>query len=121
MTGYDDPADIARLVGACPRPLLVGLDVDGVLAPIVDHADDATLLDGMGAAVSAVAALEDPVLGDRLPQHRLAREPATVRVEGRVRWGSASGALTNRGVLAPPEHGLDEDAAVAVAVKANLQ
>ena len=59
MTHYDAPVDIARRVLACPRPMLVGLDVDGVLAPIVDHADDAALLSGMGAAVSAVAALDD--------------------------------------------------------------
>jgi trehalose-phosphatase len=58
VTHYDDPADIARLVVACQPPKLVGLDVDGVLAPIVDHADTATLLDGMAAAVSAVAALD---------------------------------------------------------------
>lgn len=59
MNRYDDPVDIARGVAARPRPLLVGLDVDGVLAPIVDHADDAALLAGMGAAVSAVAALDE--------------------------------------------------------------
>ncbi len=59
MTRYDEPAEIAHRVASCPRPLLVGLDVDGVLAPIVDHADDAALLAGMGAAVSAVAALDD--------------------------------------------------------------
>ena len=59
MASYDDPIDIARLVAASPRPLLVGLDVDGVLAPIVDHADDAVLLAGMGRAVDAVARLAD--------------------------------------------------------------
>jgi trehalose 6-phosphate phosphatase len=59
VTHYDDPAEIANLVAKRPRPLLIGLDVDGVLAPIVDHADDAVLLAGMGAAVSAVAALDD--------------------------------------------------------------
>ena len=59
MTRYDDPAEIAERVASRPRPLLVGLDVDGVLAPIVDHANDAALLAGMGAAVSAVAALDD--------------------------------------------------------------
>jgi trehalose-phosphatase len=59
VTRYDDPAGIADLVAKRPRPLLVGLDVDGVLAPIVDHADDAMLLAGMGPAVSAVAALDD--------------------------------------------------------------
>jgi trehalose-phosphatase len=58
VTDYDDPVDIAHLVAAHPRPLLIGLDVDGVLAPIVAHADDATLLAGMAAAVSAIATLE---------------------------------------------------------------
>ena len=58
MTDYDDPVAIARVVAACTRPMLVGLDVDGVLAPIVAHADDATLLDGMADAVSTVAALD---------------------------------------------------------------
>lgn len=58
MTVYDDPVDTARLVASCSRPMLVGLDVDGVLAPIVDHADDAVLLDGMAAAVGAVATLD---------------------------------------------------------------
>ena len=58
MTVHDDPVELARLVAASPRPLLVGLDVDGVLAPLVDHAADAVLLDGIGDAVSAVAASE---------------------------------------------------------------
>ena len=58
MSAYDDPVEIAHRVASLPKPLLVGLDVDGVLAPLVDHADDAVLLDGMGAAVSAVAALD---------------------------------------------------------------
>jgi len=58
VTVYDDPAALAALVAAAERPLLVGLDVDGVLAPLVDHADDAELLDGMSDAVSAVAVLE---------------------------------------------------------------
>ena len=56
MTHYDDPGEIAHLVARCPTPLLLGLDVDGVLAPLVDHAADSVLLDGMGEAVSAVAA-----------------------------------------------------------------
>jgi trehalose 6-phosphate phosphatase len=57
VTHCDDPVDIARRVAACLRPMLVGLDVDGVLAPIVAHADDAALLAGMSEAVSAVAAV----------------------------------------------------------------
>jgi trehalose 6-phosphate phosphatase len=59
VTAYDDPVDIARLLASRPRPMLIGLDVDGVLAPIVDHADDAVLLDGMAPAVSAVASLDE--------------------------------------------------------------
>jgi trehalose-phosphatase len=58
VTHYDDPVAIARRVADCARPLLLGLDVDGVLAPLVDHADDSVLLDGMSVAVSAVAALD---------------------------------------------------------------
>jgi trehalose 6-phosphate phosphatase len=58
VSEYDDPAALADLVAALPRPLLLGLDVDGVLAPLVDHADDAALLPGIGEAVSAAAALD---------------------------------------------------------------
>jgi trehalose-phosphatase len=49
------PEDVAAVAAALPRPLLVGLDVDGVLAPIVAHADDAVLLPGMLEAVSDLA------------------------------------------------------------------
>ncbi len=59
MTHYDDPVDIARLIAASTRPLLVGLDVDGVLAPIVGHADDAALLPGVAEAIVTVAQLAD--------------------------------------------------------------
>jgi trehalose-phosphatase len=58
VTRYDDPAELADLVASAPRPLLIGLDVDGVLAPLVDHAHDAVLLGGTLEAVSAVAQLE---------------------------------------------------------------
>lgn len=51
----DDPDAVADDAAALARPLLVGLDVDGVLAPIVAHADDATLLPGMLEAVSLLA------------------------------------------------------------------
>jgi len=51
----DDPEHVAAVAAALPRPLLVGLDVDGVLAPIVAHADDAALLPGMLEAVSLLA------------------------------------------------------------------
>ena len=56
MTGEsEDPEAVATTAAGLTRPLLVGLDVDGVLAPIVAHADDATLLPGMGDAVNALA------------------------------------------------------------------
>ncbi len=58
MITHDDPALLADLVASSPRPLLIGLDVDGVLAPLVDHADDARLLPGIAAAVAAVARLD---------------------------------------------------------------
>jgi trehalose-phosphatase len=51
----DDPEHVAAVAAGLPRPLLVGLDVDGVLAPIVAHADDAALLPGMLEAVSLLA------------------------------------------------------------------
>lgn len=51
----DDPIDLAGHAAALAAPLLVGLDVDGVLAPIVAHADDAALLPGMLDAVSLLA------------------------------------------------------------------
>jgi trehalose 6-phosphate phosphatase len=54
---YDDSGRVAAVAGALPRPVLVGLDVDGVLAPIVSHASDARLLPGVLDAVAALAAL----------------------------------------------------------------
>lgn len=43
---FDDPVEVARELAALDRPLLVGLDVDGVLAPLVAHASEARLLPG---------------------------------------------------------------------------
>jgi trehalose-phosphatase len=48
---------VATEAAALARPLLVGLDVDGVLAPIVEHADDARLLPEVGALVAELARL----------------------------------------------------------------
>ena len=55
LTANDDPIELARHCAELERPLLIGLDVDGVLAPIVAHADDAELLPGMGDAVAELA------------------------------------------------------------------
>lgn len=57
MTQDRDPADLAADVVARPTPLLVGLDVDGVLAPIVAHADDARLLPGIAPVLRELARL----------------------------------------------------------------
>lgn len=46
--------DLAELLRAAPRPLLLGLDIDGTLSEIVAHADDARLVDG---ALEVLAAL----------------------------------------------------------------
>jgi trehalose-phosphatase len=54
---FDDHAEVAAVAAALPRPLVVGLDVDGVLAPIVAHAADAELLPGVLDAVGELAKL----------------------------------------------------------------
>lgn len=53
---FDDPVDVARVAAQAARPLLVALDVDGVLAPIVDRPDDSALLPGVHTALSVLAA-----------------------------------------------------------------
>jgi trehalose-phosphatase len=50
------PTELAALVDALRRPLLIALDVDGVLAPIVEHADEARLLDGIDALLDELSA-----------------------------------------------------------------
>ncbi len=50
-----DPDHLARLVAGLARPLLIGLDIDGVLSPLVAHADDATLLDGIADQLQRIA------------------------------------------------------------------
>lgn len=44
---FHDPTQLGVDVAASARPLLIGLDIDGVLSPLVDHADDARLLPGV--------------------------------------------------------------------------
>jgi len=59
MTGPADvsPAELAVLVRPHLETALVAFDVDGVLAPLVDHADDAELLDGVRDGLAALAGL----------------------------------------------------------------
>ncbi len=53
---FDSPTAVAAEVLALPRLLLLGLDIDGVLAPIVAHADHARLLDGTADVLTRIAA-----------------------------------------------------------------
>jgi len=57
MTGPADrtPAELAALVRPHLDTALVAFDVDGVLAPLVDHADDAELHDGVDEGLAALA------------------------------------------------------------------
>lgn len=56
---YDTPLDIARRIDAGERPRLIAFDCDGVLAPLVDHADDAVLLDGVAELIDGLVAQPD--------------------------------------------------------------
>jgi trehalose 6-phosphate phosphatase len=51
------PDELAALTAAGPGGLLVGLDVDGVLAPIVERADRASLLPGVSDVLASLGAL----------------------------------------------------------------
>lgn len=53
---FDDPVAVADEAVGLSRPLLLAFDVDGVLAPIVDHAADAALLPGMLDALIELSA-----------------------------------------------------------------
>jgi trehalose-phosphatase len=83
---YDDPLELAGLVTAASRPLLIGLDIDGVLSPLVDHADDARLLDGIADAITALDRLPDvtvaAVSGRELSSMRTFGLPDHVRLVG---------------------------------------
>lgn len=56
---FDDARALAADVWAMPRPLLLALDVDGVLSPIVSHATAARLSPGVAEALSALASRRD--------------------------------------------------------------
>lgn len=52
----DEPEPLAdRIAAEVARPLLVGLDIDGVLSPIVEHAQQSSLLPGVLDDVVAVS------------------------------------------------------------------
>jgi trehalose-phosphatase len=56
MTREVEPTELAELLRPVLPSALVGFDVDGVLAPIVEHADDARLLDGTNERLTGLAA-----------------------------------------------------------------
>jgi len=51
----DDPARLAELVAGLPRPLLLAVDVDGVLAPLVAHPDQSRLTPLVATALTTLA------------------------------------------------------------------
>lgn len=83
---YDDPAELAAIVAAATRPLLIGLDIDGVLAPIVSHPDDSRLLDGIAATLSDLAGVDEifvtAVSGRALSSMRTFELPSSVGLVG---------------------------------------
>lgn len=52
---FDDPREVAAAIAALEPPRLLVCDCDGVLAPLVDHADDSRLLDGVGDLLHRLA------------------------------------------------------------------
>lgn len=95
----DELADIVRPV--LPQAL-IAFDVDGVLAPLVDHADESALIDGVHGDLTDLSALTEVAIvsGRSLESlERLFAFPSTLHVIG-------SHGLETRGVDAPE---LDDD------------
>lgn len=55
MKDTDSPESVAQQILAMPKPALLVFDCDGVLAPLVDHADDSVLHDGVGDLLARLA------------------------------------------------------------------
>ena len=55
-TDVDAPMTLARRIDDAERPQLIAFDCDGVLAPLVDHAHDAVLLDGVADLIDGLVA-----------------------------------------------------------------
>lgn len=58
MSDTVSPTDLATQLDALPAPRLIVFDCDGVLAPIVAHADDAVLSPGVRDSLAALAGIE---------------------------------------------------------------
>ena len=99
---YDSAADVARRIRALPTPVLIAFDCDGVLAPLVDHADDATLLDGVADLLSGLVAQPDTTVAvisgrslEGLAQFDFAGDIIVVGSHGAERRHRATPALTD--------------------------
>lgn len=57
-----EPAKLAAEIAALKHPLLLVFDCDGVLAPLVDHADDSTLLPGVGEHLAELSSADHVVV-----------------------------------------------------------
>ena len=94
------PPELVAAVGdlCARRPLLVALDFDGVLAPIVERREDARLLTGMRRLVEELAAVDDVTVA---------------LVSGRARddLAALSGLGDSPGVLLVGSHGAEMDGA----------
>ena len=55
----DDLTEVVASLRAGPRPLLLALDIDGTLSPIVAHASAARLAVGVGESLLALSAQPD--------------------------------------------------------------
>ena len=55
----DDPALLADFVARLPRPLLLAVDVYGVLAPLVAHPDESRLTPRVATALTMLAERTD--------------------------------------------------------------
>lgn len=99
---YDAPMDVARRIDSTERPRLIAFDCDGVLAPLVDHADDAVLLDGVAGLLSGLVARPDTAVAvvsgrslEGLAQFDFADDIIVVGSHGAERRHRATPALTN--------------------------
>lgn len=104
MTGPADitPAELADLIESALGTALVAFDVDGVLAPLVDHAEDSELLSGTIDRLTALAdRTEVAIISGRALEslERLFSFPAPL-------WVIGSHGLEERGSIAVP---LDDD------------
>jgi trehalose-phosphatase len=92
----DDPQTLAGLIAARPRPLLVGLDLDGTLSPIVAHASQAQLAAGARKVLEElleldevhVAAVTGRSRADAIATFDLPRELLVIGSHGREHGGA---------------------------------